>query len=93
MMLHEKIRSDLTTLGYKGMLQSFEENLELKTLSSSFQQSLYRIIQAEVAHRASRCVAGHGAKVGGESPLWAKSNRSTSLGKGVHREVESEGSR
>ena len=56
-MLHEKIRSDLTTLGYKGMLQSFEENLELKTLSSSFQQSLYRIIQAEVAHRSSRSLA------------------------------------
>lgn len=57
MMLHEKIRFDLTTLGYKGMLQSFEENLELKTLSSSFQQSLHRIIQAEVSHRSSRSLA------------------------------------
>lgn len=37
--------------------------------------------------------AGHGANLGGESPLWAESNRSISLGKGVHREVESEGSR
>ena len=36
--------------------------------------------------------AGHGADLSGESPLWAELNRSTSLGKGVHREVESEGS-
>lgn len=42
--------------------------------------------------RASLC-AGHGADLSGESPLLADSNWSTSLGKGVHREMESEGSR
>jgi hypothetical protein len=36
--------------------------------------------------------AGHGAKLGGESPLRAELRRFVSLGKGVHREVESEGS-
>ncbi len=39
----------------------------------------------------SEC-ARHGAKLGGESPLQAELRRSVSLGKGVHREVESEGS-
>ena len=29
------------------------------------------------------CDAGHGAKLGGESPLWADLKRSTSLGKGT----------
>jgi hypothetical protein len=36
--------------------------------------------------------AGHGAKLGGESPLRAELRRFVSLGKGVHREMESEGS-
>jgi len=36
--------------------------------------------------------AGHGVKLGGASPLWADSSRSTSLSKGVYCEVESEGS-
>lgn len=37
--------------------------------------------------------AGHSIDLGGESPLWAESNRSISLGKGVFCEEESEGSR
>ena len=37
--------------------------------------------------------AGHSINLGGESPLWAESNWSISLGKGVFREEESEGSR
>ncbi len=37
--------------------------------------------------------ARHGAVLGGESPLSAVEIGRTSLGKGVHREVESEGSR
>ena len=37
--------------------------------------------------------ARHGAVSGGESPLYAVEIGSTSLGKGVHREVGSEGSR
>jgi len=36
--------------------------------------------------------AGHDVKLGGASPLRAELRRSVSLGKGVHREVESEGS-
>jgi len=32
--------------------------------------------------------AGHGAKLGGESPLRSDLRRFVSLGKGVHREVE-----
>lgn len=47
---------------------------------------------SRVATLLSLC-AGHGADLGGESPLWAKSNWSTSLGKGAQREVGSEGSR
>ena len=42
---------------------------------------------------ATEMCAGHGVELGGESPLWAELNRSISLGKGVYREVESEGSR
>jgi len=37
--------------------------------------------------------AKHGAILGGESPLHAVEIGSASLGKGVHREMESEGSR
>ena len=37
--------------------------------------------------------AGHGVELGGESPLRAELRRFVSLGKGVHREVGSEGSR
>jgi len=37
--------------------------------------------------------AKHGAVLGGESPLHAVEIGSASLGKGVHREAESEGSR
>jgi hypothetical protein len=40
----------------------------------------------------SKC-AKHGAIPGGESPLHAVEIGSASLGKGVHREMESEGSR
>lgn len=36
--------------------------------------------------------AGHGVELGGESPLRAELRRFVSLGKGVHREVGSEGS-
>ena len=42
--------------------------------------------------RARSCVARHGVKLGGASPLRAELRRFVSLGKGVHREVESEGS-
>ena len=37
--------------------------------------------------------AEHGAVLGGGSPLHTVETGSASLGKGVHREVESEGSR
>ena len=37
--------------------------------------------------------AEHGAILGGENPLHAVEVGSASLGKGVHREMESEGSR
>ena len=37
--------------------------------------------------------AEHGAILGGENPLHAVEVGSASLGKGVHREVKSEGSR
>jgi hypothetical protein len=47
----------------------------------------------QALHGLSRLCAGHGAKLGGESPLQAELRRSVSLSKGVHREVESEGSR
>ena len=50
-----------------------------------------RPIPANEVRRTS--CAGHGADLSGESPLLADSNWSTSLGKGVHREMESEGSR
>jgi K+-transporting ATPase ATPase A chain len=43
-------------------------------------------------HGFSEMCAGHGAKLGGASPLRAELRRFVSLGKGVHREVESEGS-
>jgi Ser/Thr protein kinase RdoA (MazF antagonist) len=44
-----------------------------------------------VSSSLSMC-AGHDVKLGGASPLRAELRRSVSLGKGVHREVESEGS-
>ena len=37
--------------------------------------------------------ARHDVVLGGESPLWAVEIGTTSLGQGVHREMESEGSR
>ena len=40
----------------------------------------------------NKLCARHGAVLGGESPLYAVDIGNTSLGKGVHREVESEGS-
>jgi len=39
------------------------------------------------------CDAAHGADSGGESPLRAVGNGTSSLGKGAHCEVGSEGSR
>ena len=42
--------------------------------------------------RGALC-AEHGVDLGGESPLHAVETGSASLGKGVYREVESEGSR
>lgn len=39
------------------MLRSFEEQTELKTLSSHFQALFYSLIQAEVSHRTSRSLA------------------------------------
>ena len=53
-MLTEEIRTDLEKLGYKGMLQSFIESVEIKSLSTQFQQIFKQIIKAEVSHRASR---------------------------------------
>ena len=41
----------------------------------------------------ARLCAEHGAILGGENPLHAVEVGSASLGKGVHREMESEGSR
>ena len=49
--------------------------------------------KVSIPWRCLRMCAGHGAYLGGESPSWAESIRFTSLGKGVHREVGSEGSR
>ena len=51
-----------------------------------------RITADSAASSRDFSCAGHDTDLGGESPLWAKSNWSTSLGKGVHREEESEGS-
>lgn len=51
-MLDKEISIDLAKLGYKGMLQYFEENIELKIFSISFQQSLKKLVKAELAHRS-----------------------------------------
>jgi DNA replication protein DnaC len=53
-MLSEEIRADLTKLGYKGMLKSFNENGELKELSTQFQQTFKQVIKAEVSYREAR---------------------------------------
>jgi hypothetical protein len=62
--------------------------LKLGRLRPSF-SSVCDIPRYVILYRGAR----HGAVLGGESPLHAVEVGSASLGKGVHREVESEGSR
>ena len=52
--------------------------------------SLNNMSSAELKH-CSLC-AGHGIQLGGESPLWGSNLQPLVEDKGVHREVESEGS-
>jgi hypothetical protein len=59
-------------------------------------RSLYSAFRSTVIPRGlprGALCAEHGAVLGGESPLHTVETGSVSLGKGVHREVESEGSR
>jgi len=64
----------------------------MKTKSEYNQVNMLYAPTSRDLFAGSRC-ARHGAQLSGESPQWAESNWSTSLGKGVHREVGSEGSR
>ncbi len=56
-MLNEIINKELNVLGYKGMLSSFKENLELKKLSLNFQETFYKLIQAEMSHKSARSLS------------------------------------
>ena len=49
--------------------------------------------QPDVSGCPHTVCAEHGAYLGGESPLWGLQCQPLAEGKGVHREVESEGSR
>jgi len=56
-MLNEIINKELNVLGYKGMLSSFNENLELRKLSLNFQETFYKLIQAEISHKSARSLS------------------------------------
>ena len=56
-MLHNNIRQDLISLGYKGLLQSFDEISEIQKPSMDFQKLFAQMIKAEVSHRQARSLA------------------------------------
>ena len=93
--LYEKQKYSLMALVLKGTdeLIGFCGFINQMVDGDDYIELGYRLARVGWAVRPNMSCARHGAKLGGESPLWADSNRSISLGKGVHREMESEGSR
>ena len=81
------------------ILSEYEKNLALLTSNDLVNirgnilkiSELYRGFR-ELINKNDFVCAGHDVKLGGASPLRAELRRSVSLDKGVHREVESEGS-
>ena len=56
-MSYDNIRQDLISLGYKGLLQSFDELSEIQNLSMDFKKLFAQMIKAEVSHRQARSLA------------------------------------
>ena len=53
-MLHNEIRTQLTMLGFKGMLQAYNEVNELSSQNSQWLDSFKKLLEAEITHRQTR---------------------------------------
>jgi DNA replication protein DnaC len=53
-MLHNEIRTQLTTLGFKGMLQAYDEKNELSPNDSQWLDSFKQLLEAEITYRQTR---------------------------------------